>query len=119
MPCPPGHTIYHAMFTQVITYHRPQYNMPYLHFRKKKNRLFDLIQCPRVSALIPAHLTYQKREKTKVKVENKSKMLYLKHDPKWSKMLYMQPKRLVYPVILSQMHFVWNEMEGEFLWSIL
>ena len=34
-------------------------------------------------------------------------------------MLYLQPKRLVYPVILSQMHFVWNEMEGEFLCSSL
>ena len=65
--------------------------------------------------MIPAVLAYQKPEKTKVKVENKDKIPYLKHDTKWSKMLYLQPKHPVSPVILSQIHFVWNEMEGEFL----
>ena len=34
-------------------------------------------------------------------------------------MLYLQLKDLLYPVILSQIHFVWNEVEGEFLWSSL
>ena len=29
-------------------------------------------------------------------------------------MLYLQPKRLIYPVLLSQIHFVWNEMKVSF-----
>ena len=72
--------------------------VPYLQFRQNNFIGFLL--------LIPALLAYQKPEKTKVKVENTDKMPYMKHDPKWSKMLYLQPKRLIYPFVSSQMHFV-------------
>ena len=65
-----------------VRYHRPQYKMTYLQFRKKNVSTFQPYPMfPRLFALVPALLIRNWR-KTKVKVENKDKTLYLKHDPK-------------------------------------
>ena len=88
-----------------VTNHRPQYKMPYLQFCQNVFIVF-FFTLSAFFVLIPVLLAYQKAEKTKVKVENRNKMPYLKHNPRWSKMLYLQPKYLLYPVKLSEMHFI-------------
>ena len=75
----------------------------------QKKKLSAFLLYPAFPRLFPLDTWPPSLSKTReFKVENKDKMLYLKHDPKWSKMLYLQLKPLVYPVILSQIYFVWK-----------
>ena len=78
--------------------------------------LFDLIPVfPRLLALIPALMAYQKSGKTTVEVENKDRIWnMIQNGPKCC---ICKSKRLSFPVILSQMHFVWNKLEGKVRFS--